>query len=190
MMGGELVVGLFIQAVIGLAWWGVKACIRAVRCCVIEHPVLTALLFVVAWDRGLIADWAPWLMPWVVWYPPVITGLLVLGVVRWATPDHVREARRFYRGQVRSREQWARDQVKDWRDERKRIRNLPPPPDPPPPPIQALEPPAIPMGTAGTDAGPAGRDVLDVKEARVEAPTAEVAPEQGSRLRLVEEVSP
>lgn len=165
--GDTIIIGIFVQVLVALATAAVRLAWRSLRCCVVDHPLLTALLFTAAWQQGWLEVWIPELMVWAAWFPSAIAGLVGLGVLRWCTPNHIAETRRFYRREIRARERWASDQVRDWRKDRKaereRVRDLPPPPVPPPDPGPTTE---------STPPAPATGDVLDVNE----VPTAPPIP--------------
>jgi hypothetical protein len=159
--GAEIIIGIAVQLIIAVLWSLVKLAVRAVRCCVIDHPLLTCLLFAASWQQGWLEVWFPELMGLVAWFPIFLTVLAGLGIMRACTPNHIGEARRFYKREIRSREKAIGEHVSGWYQgrvaERERVRNLPPPPVPPP----TSPGPQLEQGTHQSVVEEAGQGVMD-----------------------------
>jgi hypothetical protein len=169
--GGELVISLAVQAIIGLAVWAVKLAWRGVRSAVFEHPILTLLILKAIRDLGW---WVPLFGTsfdlFMLQYEPLIAlGLTCIGIARFvagggpaAVARDSRRAGRWVRDTATAiaAAEWALDRRDEGDGKRRRIFTrghtkdgpdasaspLPPPPEP------------IPMGPAG------GADVIDVHE--------------------------
>jgi hypothetical protein len=169
--GGEIIIGLFVQLILGIVVWAVKAAWRALRCCVFEHPILTMCVLRAAGDLGW---WLPLFGPgidmfMITHYPLIALGLSAVAIARFAAgggPAAVgRDARRAGRwvrdaatavtaaewaAERRDKDDGKRKRIWSWghtKDDGPDVANpLPPSPEP------------APTGPAG------GADVIDVRE--------------------------